>query len=363
MIRKKYIYIDDEKDSKVDSLIDNINRQGAVIIEKCESMIFSKFVQWIQVYRKEYDGILLDLILNEKANSKNEIAEYTAPVIAQYLRTIATDGQMQNLPIVLCSTDERLDRLYTNDLTSHDLFDMRFRKDDTDHYQMIAKELNSLATGYEEILQLQDIDKILKVDGSQLNDKIFARFYNRDSIPEHEKAQFILKEMIFKTGPLIDEYVLAARLGIDIKKSSDWQILKDTVFAIAKYKGVFSDGWDRWWMYEVNNIFKSLTGTNLSYINAEDRVRLLKDKLALENLLVFEPSKYCFSTRYWTIDINSKEPLDPSEGFRVATSVEPKSWQEYNYISPYSALERIGQFSVHISDHDRLEYLKKSLEN
>ncbi|MFW3345395.1 hypothetical protein ACN9K5_04220 [Aliarcobacter butzleri] len=366
MSNKKYLYIDDENDAKVESLVESINRHNNVTIIKYDSMLFADFVIWIQENRENCDGILLDLILNDKKNNKEQISEYTAPVAAQYLRTLATDGKIKDLPIVLCSTDDRLDKLYTNDLTSHNLFDMRFKKDDTDQYELISKELNSLAIGYEKILELRDIDKILDVDITNLNEKIFARFLMGKTIPEHEKAQFILKELIFKTGPLIDEYILAARLGVDIQRSSDWEKLK-TFFSSSLYNGVFSDGWQRWWMFKVNNIFKSFKGKNLSYLDASERIAILKEITKLENLVEPNLLMHCNSTRYWTVNINTKEALDPSEGFRVASQVEPKSWQEYNYLSPYDALERIGRedkgYIVHKIDEDRLEYLKEILEN
>lgn len=364
MCLKKYIYFDDEKDTKVDSLIHNINRHNNVFVERSDSMLFGDFVKWIEKNIENYDGVLLDLILNDKANGNGEIAEYTAPVAAQYIRTLATDGKIKDLPIVLCSTDDRLDKLYTNDLTSHNLFDMRFKKDDTEHYKIISEKLNSLALGYEKIQELQDIYKILDINTSNLNERILSRFLTKKRIPEHEKAQFILKELIFKTGPLIDEYILAARLGVDINKSSDWENLK-SLFYTSQYKGVFSDGWNRWWMFEVDNIFNSFKGKNLSYLDANERISILKEITKLENLVEPELLMHCNSTRYWTVNINTKEPLDPLEGFRIASQVEPKSWQEYNYLSPNDALERIGVdegYIVHKIDEDRLKYLKEMLE-
>lgn len=360
---KKYLYIDDESDSKIDSLIDSLNRYNLIQVIKFESMVFSDFVKWVQEKRETCHGILLDFVLNEKTNQQNQIAEYTAPVAAQYLRTLATEGKIKDLPIILCSTDERLNRLYMNDLTSHDLFDMRFRKDNTDCYEIIAKELYSLAIGYEKMAVLKDFGKILDIDISALNEKIVARFVNESSVPVHEIAQFVLKEMIFKVGPLIDESILAARLGVDIEKSKDWDNVKE-LFSSAKYSGVFSEGWDRWWMHQVNDIFKSFNCGSLSFLDADEKIEILKEKSKLQNIIAAEPLPYCSSKRFWTVNINDKKPLDPSEGFRIVEHTEPKSWQEYNYLSPYDAIERIGidRHKVHIIDQERLEYMKSSLD-
>ncbi|MGD9716047.1 MAG: hypothetical protein AB7U26_03095 [Sulfuricurvum sp.] len=363
---KKFIYIDDESDSKVQALINGINRHGEVTIEHFQSMTFDKFVSFMEANLKNYQGILLDLRLDDKANDEGERANYTAPVVAQYLRTLATDGKIQDIPIVLCSTDERLKKIYNNDLTSHNLFDMRFSKDDTDRYECLAQQLEAVASGYETISKESDIGKLIGIDLSKLDERIFSRFLTDESFPAHEKAQFILKELIFVTGPLIDEKVLASRLGIHIETSSDWPKVKDGIFSDATYQGVFAGGWERWWMHEIDTIFNHLTGTYLSYLDADERVKVLKEKTGIENLEAAKAGKYCHSNRFWTVCACTGEPIDPIESFRVATDKEPKIWQEYRYLAPHSALERLCMEKgkkVHFMDQDRLHNLQQKLES
>lgn len=367
MEKKKYIFIDDEKDDLVDSLLHNINRHDFIELEYQPSMTFDKFVAFVQKDIGKYQGVLLDLRLDEKTNPENgEKANYTAPVVAQYLRTLATDGKITDLPIVLCSTDDRLKKLYTHDLTSHNLFDMRFLKSETDKFPTIAQELLALSNGYEKINNGLSIDQLVDTDISKLDERVFARFITGETMPAHEIAQFIMKDLLFEPGVMIDEYILAARLGIDIESSSNkWTEVKEGLFKGAKYAGVFSGGWDRWWMHLVDDIFYSLSGTYLSYINADERVKLITEKTTIKPLVAAKPLEHCRSSKFWTVCSCTKEPLDPMEGFRMAVYKEPKSWQEYRYLSPDTALERKCMdkgMSVHPMDEDRYELLKKQLE-
>jgi hypothetical protein len=137
--------------------------------------------------------------------------------------------------------------------------------------------------------------------------------------------------LIYAKGYLINEKYLAARLGIDIEKSTDWCKIKK-MFETAKYKGVFCEGWDRWWMHKVDEIFEKIANTYLSYLIAKEKVEVFK-KNGLENVIFPEPIQGNSSYRFWTVCKALDKPLDPMEGFKVYTRNEPKPWQEYEYIS------------------------------
>ena len=151
--------------------------------------------------------------------------------------------------------------------------------------------------------------------------------------------------------------MLASRFGIDIKKSDDWKKLKE-YFKKAKYTGVFSDGWNRWWMHLVDDIFYTETETYLSYLDANERVELLKKITNLGKLVAAEPIQENNSSRFWTYCMILERPLDPLEGFKINTPTEPKPWQEYSYCSLYSILEQKHKsrgISIHPSDREKLE--------
>lgn len=346
-----YLYIDDENNETPKSLASGLSQNGVSVHFEHVSIFTTEY---IKNNLSKYDGIILDLRLDIEANS----SDFTASEFAQHIRTLVTKGQLsKDLPIVLFSTDEKLQQVYFIDLSSHNLFDSYLKKFDTD--ENASKELFSLAKGYIEITQNKNnLEKLMGLeDLYDLNGEIFARFSNESqNIPSHEYAQVILKDLIYATGVLIDENILASRLGIDIEKSTNWGSVKQ-IFESAKYQGVFSDGWDRWWMFKINNIFANEFQTYLSYLNAEEKCHLFQDKKDISDILAPQPIELNSSNRFTTICKVLNKPLDSLEGYRIYSAKPLKQWQEYNYASLYafaSGEAAAKKIMVHPEDKDNL---------
>lgn len=348
----KYLYIDDESNETVKSFTEGLKDENLTIEYKHVDEIDSKdfFINTL----KDYDGLLLDLRTDEFSKKSN----FTGSVWGQHVRDLSTDSKLnvKDVPIVLFSTDDKLRATYFKDLTSNNIFDRFLTKGNSPDNAKI--KLISLANGYREISKQKDFNQLLKIDIMNLDPRIFSRFEGGEDIPSHEYAQMILKDLIYAKGVLINDKYLAARLGIDKDKSTDWESVK-TIFDEAKYKGVFSDGWERWWMLEVDKKFNEISGTYLNYLDARERVAILKEKLGLANLNYPEPIDKNESYDYWTVCKALKKPLDPHEGFKVYTRSEPKPWQEYEYISLSAWLEKSPMIaekniSIHPMDKERL---------
>lgn len=347
----KYLYIDDEGKDTSEALASGLS-SDKVNVEYKHISIFTP--DFIKKNLDNYNGIVLDLRLDDTPNS----SDFTATEFAQHIRTLVTKGNLsKDLPIILYSTDDKLQKVYAIDLSSHNLFDSYYTKTNTS--PNAPKELYSLAKGYIDIEENKnDLAKLMKLDDLfDLNGEIFSRFGNEgQNIPTHEYAQVILKDLIYVTGVLIDEDILASRLGIDIEKSEDWNSIKK-IFETAKYQGVFSDGWDRWWMFEVNNIFKQEFQTNLSYPNADEKCQLFKDKKNILNIFPPKPINLASSNRFTTVCKVLNKPLDSLEGYRIYTSKPLKQWQEYSYASFYAFAEKLNEekgIIVHPEDRDSL---------
>jgi len=357
----KYLYIDDAEKHIREPFAKQLSNENVIVIPKHVSEVILSDTEKMIEYINEFDGLLLDLRLDETASEDEAKIKipFTATVYAQHVRTLVTNGHVsKDIPIVLFSTDEKLKKVYSVDLTSQDLFDRYIEK--TRIPENAILKLFSLANGYKIINSEKDISALIGLDTlDELDERIFAR-YNDLAIPTHEYAQTILKDLIYTSGVLINELLLASRLGIDIKKSSDWEKLK-YFFQDSKYIGVFSDGWNRWWMHLVNNIFYSQSGTYLSYLDARERVNILKKITGLDNLIAAEPIEENNSNRFWTYCKVLERPLDPLEGFKINTPIEPKAWQEYDYCSLYSILtqkHKAKGIKIHPSDKERLEILR-----
>lgn len=357
-----YLYIDDAEKHIREPYAQQLSSGNIHVDTKHVSEIELSNTEEILKYVNKYDGLLLDLRLDETASEdeKKLKVPFTATVYAQHIRTLVTNGTIsKDIPIVLFSTDDKLKKVYSVDLTSQDLFDRYIEK--TRIPENANLKLFSLSHGYEVINKEKDIQKLIDLKSiNELDERIFARFIDHLSIPTHEYAQTILKDLIYIPGPLIDELMLSSRFGIDIEKSAQWEELK-AFFESAKYTGVFSDGWNRWWMHIIDEIFYQKTQTYLSYLDADERVEILKKITGLAELVSAEPISQNNSNRFWTYCQLLKKPLDPLEGFKVNNPVEPKPWQEYNYCSLLSILEQKHKaqgITIHPIDRERLALIR-----
>lgn len=333
-----YLYIDDDSEAKVSAYMESLSNDELKITYKGVQTVNKKyFIDEL----KNYDGVLLDLRTDQEPDDDDNTSDFTGAEWGQHIRVLSTNCDLDHdLPIVLFSTDSKLRDTYFSDLTSNNIFDRFLTKDKTPINA--TQKLTSLAKGYKVITANNDFNTLLNINIKDLDERIFSRFLDVEAqgrIPVHEYAQMILKDLIYAKGTLINEKYLASRLGIDTDSSTDWGKIK-TYFNDAKYTGVFSDGWDRWWMYKVDNIFEALSKTYLSYLDAKEKVNIFKDKLPdIANINYPEPIETKDGTiknrsyRYWTMCKALKKPMDAKEGFRVYTRQEPKPWQEYEYVS------------------------------
>jgi CheY-like chemotaxis protein len=355
-----YLYIDDAEDSVRESFAKTLSGDGIQITTIHVSDLVLEDTDKITENINKYDGLLLDLRLDEMSQEGKKRTPFTATVYAQHIRSMVTNGILtKDVPIVLFSTDDKLQKVYSVDLTSQDLFDRYIEK--TKIPSNAKLKLFSLSHGYQIINSNKNLNEIIGLKTLEdIDERIFARFSeNATLIPTHEYAQTILKDLIYISGPLINELTLAARLGIDIEKSDGWAEVKK-YFQEAKYTGVFSDGWDRWWVHLIDDIFYANTNTYLSYLDGLERVELIKKVSKIENIITAKPLEKNHSTRFWTYCKVLEKPLDPLEGFKIYTAMEPKPWQDYEYCSLISILEQKHKeknITIHSCDKERLSLI------
>lgn len=362
MSKAKFLYIDDENDSSVEAIRDGFNDQGLIEVVVEQPQDFKTQKKLLLEKIQDFDGLILDLRLD--GNMQLDVS-YNAPAIAQEFRTIVPSP----CPIILCSTDEIMRATYDVDKTSHDLFDYKFLKGSNPNWPKISKKLLALAEGYNSLKSKKwSIDEILgREDIYSLDSRIFEVLIDNERTPQiYDISSFIIKDLLHHSGPLIKEQILAARLGVDIIASGEaWNSLLKQLFEEAKYSGMFSDGWNRWWADKINIAFKEISGgIRLTSLNAAERVKKLVEFSRLKDLKAAEPLPYCNSSNFWTICEGHKKPLDPIEGFRVFESSDLKPWQEAKYISFDAEVNRIGKergLRIHPSEKDRITSIKASI--
>ncbi|MGV8963420.1 MAG: hypothetical protein ACOH2V_08575 [Candidatus Saccharimonadaceae bacterium] len=364
----KYIYIDDENDESIKSLINGFNDTKLVQVERLvieRGMDFSALKNSIvhKIEKEEFSGLLIDLRLDGEGPDS---LDYSAISISSELRSMSARKEILSFPIVLCSTLDKIKETYKSDKTSHDLFDYTFKKADNPEYEKFSKKLKSLAIGYKDLpFDNSTLDSIFERDDiKNLDQRIFERFYNQDIIVPYDFAHFTVKTLFHCTNPLIKETTMAARLGVDVSKSGDDWLQLLSKFDHCKYTGIFSDGWERWWTDVLNKKLKELSGKNFSFLKADERVTILKNIFDLKGLEPASPIDLNTSTEFWTICEALKLPLDPLEGIKIKLSHELKPWQEPKYLSLYACLERIGiekGIEAHYTELSRIEELKEKL--
>ncbi|MCB9082106.1 MAG: hypothetical protein H6555_10385 [Lewinellaceae bacterium] len=368
----RFLYIDDAPPDIRNATAGGLSRSGVVNVSAEEPMSWDVRINRILENSVNIDGVILDWRLTEESNrtgigSEVGVVKYSAESLAQHLRFLATDGVLKDIPIVLCSANQGFKEHENRDSTGRDLFDVVYHKNAfVDRHEIIVQELNSLAEGYKFLQKGNDISW-QAIFSNPENVEIDVRLIDNlatflDNMVPHELVGFLLKEIIKKPGPLIDESILAARLGIDINASGDWTTLLETkINPYMRYDGLLSSGWTRWWADALIQWWKSeIHPTHPQLKAAKQRVKLLKEKTGLQNLVPAEKLKYCAETEFWTVCVATKKPLATSDGLRVLVSnVLP--WQDEQFVSLYAILERINfdSYKLNPIEKDRLANLKK----
>lgn len=366
----KYLYIDDENGTPEISTLNGFNDLKIIQVERFPLSDFREFstlkIELIKRFKENsYDGLILDLRLDGTGVDRTE---FNATALTSELRSVAARKEISSFPIVLCSTESNIKQTYDTDKTSHDLFDYKINKsNEKPGWEKMSIKLASLANGYKwlqngtkqyhEVFGLKDL--------KSLDERILEKI-DTFSVT-YDNTHFVVKHFFHQTNPLINEKILAARLGVDINKTpkDEWGKLKNEILVDIKYTGIFSDGWQRWWSDRLVTWFGEFSGENLAFINAEKRVKILVDKYGLNELVVAQPLKFCNSTEFWSICEAYKVPIDPLEAFRIFTTVDMKPWEEYKYISLLAILEREGidrGLKPHSSEMEKIEYTKELLE-
>ena len=332
------IYLDDERDALIKAIIQKLETPGSLKITWFKPTPFEEELNHLKGILEDFNAIFLDLKLDGEQEGKPKV-HYQAPPLAQMIRTLATEKSIPNLPIFLCSTEDKINQSYSKDFTSHDLFDWTFIKDEID--ECTVKKIEAIINGYIQIDKSpKNFDILLQRNYKDIDQRILSRFVNEENPPTHEIARYIFKGIVKPGGIMINELTLASRLGVDIGKSEDWTILIESFFQKSKYTGIFSESWTRWWNDLMLDIFEELTNENLASLEAIDRVKLLKSATGLEKLYAAEPMQFSSSSYFWNICEITGLPVDPFEAYKIDNKVEPLPWQDYKYVSMFGMVER-----------------------
>lgn len=378
----EYLCIDDQQDQTIEVLLESLSRGNLLSFDRQTPVELGLQLDQISAAaaaaanKDNRFGLLLDLRLDTEADVHGNKVPYRGPTLAQELRTRMMENDMRSFPIILWSINEKFVNSFDRDDTSHDLFDAVYGKDDliSRQPQLVARQMIALSEGYSRLEMLGVIntqtsmqclnlteDDLLGIHAAFLDEYLLAM----KTQSRHEVAYLLLGDLIRMPGLLVEEEMVAARLGVDMCKSSEgWAILKN-YFDSAAYRGPFEGGWPRWWWFKIEDWWNGFSETqpNLRRLTAEDRVNLLNSRFNL-NLVAALPIESGYSTKFFSLCVATRSPLDPADGLRVIKK-NRKSWHDTPYVSIYAALERIEKDNWRIDplDREHFDQLKTQTED
>ena len=343
----QFLYIDDDKVQNAEEKIQGFEQEGRLKISPQQHKgTWEEQLKFIKENETTMNGLILDLRLDDLPNEKGERADFRGTSLAQEIRTRQKENELKSFPIVLFSANAKLKKSLEN--SGRDLFDICPEKEvNVNSFNVITPQLISLAEGYLALSNNNDLSKILDIDVNLIDERFVSELSQLLSDPVHIISQFLIYELIEKQGLLINEQILAARLGIDIKNSQDWEKVKESL-SVTKFTGVFSEGWQRWWMPLVEKWWEETVKAE-SYLRstpATERVELIKNTLKINNIQPAQKIDKADSEEFWTVCKGYTRPLDPVDGLIIEGQEKLYPWQEPEYVSIDAALKSRNKDSI-----------------
>ena len=337
-----FLYIDDDKLKDAAEKVQGFEQAGLKVLTNQHKGTWENQMKFIKENEPILDGLLLDLRLDDFPNEDGERADFRGTSLAQEIRTRQKEGELKAFPIILFSGNDKLEK--SLEKSGKDLFDICIDKGQINakSYDILSPQLLTLAEGYKVITpSTSSLSSILSINVEFVDERFISELNDLTNNPTHVIAGFLINDLIGKQGLLIDEQILAARLGIDITKSPEWRKVINSL-SPSKYTGVFSNGWHRWWMASVNEWWRSVINTEkyLRSTPASERVDLIKKGLGVEDLFPAEKIEKADSEEYWTVCKGYNRPLDPVDGLMIDGQENLYPWQDAEYVSIDAALKR-----------------------
>lgn len=227
------------------------------------------------------DIVALDYRLDEFATI-DPTETYKGSALAQQLRDAAIDDPSKDFALVLLSAEDNIRQLYRPDWTAHDLFDRVYTKGQVNEDEdTVRTELLDLCSAYERLKRCEgkfdlfdlsgiDGDDAAQIDFQELREKVVT------ATAPHLVVRTFLKGLILRTGPLLSDHDVAARMGVATKDLGP--ILEALDAEGARYNGILGSAWPRWWAYKVDLWCEAIFKRRYSALPAVVRAQALSER-------------------------------------------------------------------------------------
>ena len=349
-MNKTYILIDDEAQSAAPAEVyaEELSNasDGKLRVNTYRPSSLREVLEFIAEAKP--DGLLLDIALTN-ATAEGAPLAYDGVALAQQIRTLQTRGLRQGaeslpeFPIIRFSKTDVISEYIGGDTTSDDLFDEKVDKAEIiDHPRSVSERALSLAIGYPRLSAYargeQTDEAIAELLGCSVDflSRLDARAlvgFRRPGAPAHILSRYVATALLSRPGPLLDEALLAVRLGIDRPHSSDWNALR-VGLARAVYRGVFAEGYERWWLSLLLDWWsEDIDPDRPPYrLSATERVEAIKNKTRLGSLAPLPEDSDSPGLKFWHLCVRSRRPVDPAFGFPLMAVWGQEPWQDVDYL-------------------------------
>ncbi|SHG69238.1 hypothetical protein [Flavobacterium aquidurense] len=367
-----FLYIDDNTRDEADGLIVGLSDEKLSIEFRNPTGNWeNERIKFLSEEFRKYDGLLLDLNLEEKKNPESgTISYYKGSTLAQELRNLSKSKEMSEIPIFLLSANKNLDKYF--DETNKDLFDLIISKESlsgSDAFKTYTRKLIAIAEAYKFLSGSKDVNSILNSETDNEDVRFISEMeYQVRTKPLHSISNFFIKEILQKNGILICENLLFSRLGIDLDASAEEHVatLKDKILIKIKYEGIFSSGWERWWMSKLEKLWNEISeNRTLRSLDAQERVEILNKRFNLD-LKASKKDGKAKSSKFWTFCKGTGTYIDNIDGLLVIGQEKIYPWQDKEYICFEEALQPTNKEiwkDIIESEKIKLEMLKRKFPN
>lgn len=239
-----------------------------------------------KLFASSLDIVAIDFRLDENPDMVAPGHAYKGSALAQLLRDRAVDDPARDFPIVLVTAEVKMKTMYSRDRTAHDLFDKVYTKERVSGPQkaQTRKELLALCEGYKSLKACILTGDRLTIFELPAAEREFVDHQELRSVLEeaeapHIAAGFILREVIDRTGLLLSDNEVAARLGLEPSGVDRFAPLL-TKFGLH-YRGIFSQGWRRWWAHRFDFWAEEFFGCRPTRLTGTERAGKLNEHFSL----------------------------------------------------------------------------------
>lgn len=311
------------------------------------------------------DGVLLDVELSNETGERG-----SGPGIAQDIRVKQRTQEIAEFPIIRFARRDVVASNIGGDTSSNDLFDLKVQKEDvaagsTGTIKSLMCGVVALYSAFGEIESIEpgDIGNLVGLNDERVGRWTATSFVERmgaeRAVAVHAAVLVYIRTFLMRAGLLIDESLLAVRLGVD-SSSHGWGGLRHS-FAEEKYDGVAAAHFSRWWARGIEDWWYARFGSanSLPSLTITQRYELLSAEFGRLDPLVMPQGSP--GTRPWRLCELSLErsppdivPVDPAEGARLVSRGDFPLWVDPLYASARRALADTDR-RVARTDLDRLQ--------